>query len=75
MSSGEVLRILGTYNTLGIHIRPSELLDIEDKYTAFCFDEACAYITKRLKDGDKVNVKQQEKKVYKKPSDYYKKFN
>ena len=24
--------------------RPSEVADIEDKYTAFCFDEACEYI-------------------------------
>lgn len=32
--------------------RPSILLDIEDAYTSYCFDEACAYITSRIKDGE-----------------------
>lgn len=29
---------------------PSEILGIDDEYTSFCFDEACAYITDRLQD-------------------------
>ena len=32
--------------------RPSTLLDITDSYTAFCFDEACAYIIQKLEDGE-----------------------
>ena len=31
---------------------PSELLGIEDCYTAYCFDEACAYILSRLEKGE-----------------------
>ncbi len=30
--------------------RPSEIMYIEDHYTAFCFDEACFYITTQLRD-------------------------
>lgn len=33
-------------------VRPSTLLDITDPYTAYCFDEACAYITGRLEKGE-----------------------
>ncbi|WP_369703029.1 hypothetical protein [Clostridium moutaii] len=32
-----------TYKT-----RPSQILSIEDNYTAFCFDEACDYILSEL---------------------------
>lgn len=32
--------------------RPSTLFDIADPYTAYCFDEACAYIYKKLEDGE-----------------------
>lgn len=32
--------------------RPSTLFDISDPYTAYCFDEACAYIKARLDNGD-----------------------
>lgn len=31
---------------------PSEVLGIKDDYTAFCFNEACAVITMKLKDGE-----------------------
>ena len=30
--------------------RPSLLLDVEDCYTAYCFDEACFYILRQLED-------------------------
>ena len=33
-------------------MRPSELLDIEDAYTAYCLDEACAFILYRIKKGE-----------------------
>ena len=64
---------------LDMHIRPSDLMEIEDAYTAFCFDEACAYILAELQD-DKEPVIQSGKdsqgkvKNYGKPSDLYKKY-
>lgn len=65
---------------LDMHIRPSELMDIDDAYTAFCFDEACAYIIKELKDGKKPIPKIESKEgssnvMYTRPSDLYNKYN
>ena len=74
MRSGEVLRLIGTYKTLGFACRPSELLDIDDKYTAYCFDEACAYIISRLKAGEKPQAQIAEAKTYSRPSDFYRQF-
>ena len=60
-----------------MHGRPSELMDIEDAYLAFCFDEACAFIISKMMNGEepivKVNPVSWEKE-YKKPSDLYKKY-
>lgn len=33
------------------HTRPSQLLNIEDEYTAHCLDEACMYITLMMRQG------------------------
>lgn len=33
---------------------PSELLAIEDEYTSYCLDEACAYIMSRLDAGEEM---------------------
>lgn len=33
---------------------PSEVVGVEDSYTAFCFNEACSYIFLRLKKGDEM---------------------
>ena len=30
--------------------RPSILVEIDDCYTAYCFDEACAYIVRQLEN-------------------------
>lgn len=65
---------------LDMHTRPSELIEIEDAYTAFCFDEACAFILSEMQDGKEVVIKTGEdnegnKKHYNKPSDIYKKYN
>lgn len=30
--------------------RPSALMDVEDPYTAYCFDEACVYIVRKIND-------------------------
>lgn len=48
-------------------IRPSEIVGIVDVYTAFCFDEACAYITSRIKDGEEPNFTVKENKSLEKP--------
>lgn len=32
--------------------RPSEVLNIDDDYTAFCFDEAVYFIMSELKQGN-----------------------
>lgn len=58
---------------LDMHTKPSDILGIEDAYTAFCFDEACAYIIKRISDGEEPHIVNPEVagKSYKKPSDLY----
>lgn len=63
--------------TLESSILPSQVMGIEDEYTAFCFNEACALIVSRLKNKEKpiVRFDENNKKVYSKPSDYYKKFD
>ena len=60
-----------------MHCRPSELLGVSDEYTAFCFDEACALVLKKLRDGEEpiVRSNQTAECVYAKPSDFYKKFD
>lgn len=64
---------------LDMHIRPSELMGITDTYLAFCFDEACSYIVKRIQDGDepilKKDVSKEGNKNISKPSDLYSKFS
>lgn len=59
------MNVLGLANVY--KVRPSSLLDIVDPYTAYCFDEACAYITGRLEKGDEP----QFKKKYKSFKDIY----
>ena len=60
---------------LDMHCRPSEMLEIPDAYTAFCFDEAVAHIISRLQNGEKPQVHAKVAvKNYTKPSDLYKQF-
>lgn len=35
-------------------VRPSVLLDIQDSYTSYCLDEACAYIMAKLDAGEEL---------------------
>lgn len=57
---------------------PSEVMHIEDPYTAYCFDEACSYILLKLSNGEKPTYKVQdeqaemETKHYKNFKDFYK---
>jgi len=48
-------------------VRPSVLLDIPDAYTSYCFDEACAYITSRIKDGEEPDFSVVENNNIEKP--------
>ena len=74
--TGEVLRIIGVLGNLNYPCRPSELMGIKDEYTAFCFDEACAFIIAQIKDGKEPIVRvENDKMVYNKPSDLYRKYN
>ena len=34
------------------HKTPSELVGIEDEYTGFCLNEACAYIQAKIENGE-----------------------
>lgn len=51
-------------------------MNISDEYTAYCFDEACAYIIGKIKDNKKpIFKKKSDRKLkmhYSKPSDMYK---
>lgn len=40
---------------------PSELMSIEDDYTAYCFNEACAFILGKLEAGEEIQFKKQYK--------------
>lgn len=80
VSSGEVLRIISIQQVLKSGVLPSEIMGIDDEYTAFCFNEACSYIVSRLQDGDEpifkeISSSEISNKVYSKPSDFYKKFD
>lgn len=59
------MNVLGLANVY--KVRPSTLFDIGDPYTAYCFDEACAYITGQLEKGEEP----QFKKKYKSFKDIY----
>jgi len=59
------LNVLGLANIY--KVRPSTLLDITDPYTAYCLDEACAYIIGQLEKGEEP----QFKKKYKSFKDIY----
>lgn len=57
VGSKEILPLLAMvkrYNKL-----PSELMSIEDDYTAYCFNEACAFILGELEAGEEIHFKKQ----------------
>jgi len=73
--SGEVLRLIGTLGTFDFCCRPSEMMGIEDNYTAYCFDEACAFIVNQIRDGKEPVMRVENNHIaYKKPSDLYRKY-
>ena len=54
--------------------RPSKLLGIDDVYTSYCLDEACAYALKRIEKGDEpdFSVFEESRKHYSSFSEMYK---
>lgn len=55
--------------------RPSKFIGVEDDYTAFCFDEAVAWIVGELRDGrEPIFAQDTNSGHYSRPSDFYKKF-
>ena len=66
------------------HSRPSKLLGIDDEYTAYCLDEACALIISKIdndeepkfnkKENKKESKKAEKKKTRMLPSEIYKKY-
>lgn len=59
---------------LDMHVRPSQIVGIDDAYTAFCFDEACSLIVTKLQNKEIPIIKEENESTYTKPSDVYKKF-
>ena len=75
IKTGEVLRIIGVCGTLEFNCRPSEIMGIDDGYTAFCFDEACAFIVNQIRDGKEPIMRVENNRIkYKRPSDLYRKY-
>ena len=54
--------------------RPSTIIGITDEYTAYCFDEVCTYLIKRIENGDEPNfgVFNENRKHYSSFSEMYK---
>lgn len=55
-----VLRMAKEYNQ-----RPSAIINLDNDYEAYCFDEACLYLYQALKDGKELHfagVKEETKK-------------
>lgn len=68
VASEKVLDIISMSTAYGE--KPSELVDIQDKYTAYCFDEACLLIRKKLESGEAPTFKKQYKSFH----DLYRQF-
>ena len=62
---------------------PSEILNIEDEYIAYCFNEACFNILMRIKNKEKPNyrkfeIKEKQEKMqhnYRSFKDFYKDYS
>lgn len=60
---------------------PSRIIginELEDSYTAYCFNEACLYIRLKLDEGEKPRYKDRKKEVkvknYNSFSEFYKQY-
>ena len=53
-------------------------MGIDDPYTAYCLDEACAFIHTKLQKGEEPVIPKEEEPEpvhYSSPSEFYKKFD
>lgn len=53
---------------------PSQLMGLQDEYTAYCFNEACAQIMYRLEKGEEPTFRTKDTTHYTRPSELYKKY-
>lgn len=51
VKTSNVMRVINLANRY--RKLPSEILNIEDEYISFCFDEACLYITSQIEKDKK----------------------
>lgn len=79
MKSRRILGILAQAQRY--KILPSQVIKVEDEYTAFCFDEACAFIMGKIDNKEEPNFNvfasenedaKEIKKEYRNFGDYYK---
>lgn len=65
--------------TLKAGARPSEVLQLQnDSYTAFCLDEAVAFIIAKLREGEKPVISHNpdgKPKIFSRPSQVYAKYS
>lgn len=59
--------------------KPSELVGIQDTYTAFCFNEACSYVMLKLDSGEQpvypvLTESEKKQKEFKNFKDFYKQY-
>lgn len=66
MKTQRVLQIINMSKLY--NCRPSDILRIEEDYAAFCFDEACMFISVKLENGESPMFKRK----YNSFSDIYK---
>lgn len=50
MASEQIFTVLSIANLY--NCRPSDVMGVDDQYTAYCFDSACAYIVTKLEAGE-----------------------
>lgn len=68
VASEKVLDVISMSTAYGE--KPSTLLEVEDAYTSYCFDEACLLIRKKLESGETPIFKKQYKSFH----DLYRQF-
>lgn len=51
--------------------RPSTLLAVEDEYTAYCLDEAAAYVISKIEDGEEPVFEKKVEKHFKSMREMY----
>lgn len=68
VKSEDVITLISTANVF--KCRPSEIMAIDDPYTAYCLDSACAYIISKIEQGEEP----QFRKEYKSFKDMYKRY-